>query len=87
MIIDTARVLSDALHHCAADALLFTLMDDAFNEKGCRRGVFAGSVPHDPDLTQPKHAHGFRCREFRVYWSVAARMLRIGVRMPERGRR
>lgn len=67
LIIDAAKCETESLKHNPSDALLFTLLEDAFNVKGCRRVIYGGWVPTDEKLTAFKEKHGFRRTEFRAF--------------------
>ncbi len=78
LIIDTAKVHSDALPLNATDALLFTLMEDALNRENCSRIDYGGWTPDDSTLTEFKSKYGFVARRFPAYrwFSLPGRAVR-----------
>ncbi len=74
LVIDTAKVHTDALSLNASDALVFTLIEDAINRKGCRRIVYGDWTPDDERLTRFKEQYGFIRKEYPAFLSVSARL-------------
>jgi len=67
VLIDTAKTHSEFLDQNPTDALLFTLMEDALNNKGCRRIFYGDWTPDDEKLTRFKEQHGFAVKAFPAY--------------------
>jgi hypothetical protein len=67
LTIGAAKSHSDFLSHCPNDVLLFTVVSDAFNNRGCRSVEYGDWSPEDERLLYFKQSYGFTRRDFPEY--------------------
>lgn len=67
LFINAAKSHSDFLSNYPNDVLLYTVLCDAFNERGCRFVEFGDWSLTDSNLTYFKESYGFRRYEFPIY--------------------
>ena len=67
LTIGAAKSHTDYLAHCPNDALLYCVLEDAFNRLGCRCVEYGDWSPEDARLQYFKESYGFTRRDYPEY--------------------